>query len=125
MLTMSIRMSSATCATADLVLSIAFLSMGSVVPTPSLADPVLLRFRSALANPYGNEIDRVVLFGSGARGDARPDSDCDVAVFLKSLPDRWVELDRLADVCGSFIDDANVFSTQSPTRPRPIASTRR
>ncbi len=114
MLTMSIRMSSATCATADLVLSIAFLSMGSVVPTPSLADPVLLRFRSALADLYGDEIDRVVLFGSRARGDARPDSDWDVAVFLKSLPDRWVELDRLADLCGSFIDDANVFFDAKP-----------
>lgn len=67
MLTMSIRMSSAACATPDLVLSIALLSLGSVVPTPSLADPVLLRFRSALADLYGDEIDRVVLFGSRTR----------------------------------------------------------
>jgi predicted nucleotidyltransferase len=45
---------------------------------------------------YGNQLERVVLFGSRARGDARPDSDYDVAVFLKALPDRWAELDRLA-----------------------------
>ena len=56
--------------------------------TTRIDDPVLVRFRKALGEIYGNQIDRVVLFGSRARGDARPDSDYDVAVFLKSLPDR-------------------------------------
>jgi predicted nucleotidyltransferase len=43
-------------------------------------DPVLIRFRSALDEVYGARVERVVLFGSRARGDARPDSDYDVAV---------------------------------------------
>src|SRR5712691_2261832 len=47
------------------------------------SDPVLNRFRAALNEAYGERIERVVLFGSRARGDARPDSDYDVAVFLK------------------------------------------
>ena len=68
-------------------------------------DPVLARFRAALDEIYGNQIERVVLFGSRARGDARPDSDYDVAVFLKSLPDRWTELDRLADLGSEILDD--------------------
>src|SRR5579883_2919380 len=46
-------------------------------------DPILKRFRAALNEIYGNRIDRVVLFGSRARGDAQPDSDWDVAVFLR------------------------------------------
>lgn len=62
------------------------------------ADPVLLRFRQALAAMYGDRLERVVLFGSRARGDARPDSDYDVAVFLRDMDDRWAELDRLADL---------------------------
>ncbi|MBF0563487.1 MAG: nucleotidyltransferase domain-containing protein, partial [Alphaproteobacteria bacterium] len=61
------------------------------------ADPILTRFRAALDEIYGERIERVVLFGSRARGDARSDSDYDVAVFLKSLPDRGEELNRLAD----------------------------
>jgi predicted nucleotidyltransferase len=44
--------------------------------------PVLTRFRGALDALYEVQLERVVLFGSRARGDARPDSDYDVAVFL-------------------------------------------
>jgi uncharacterized protein len=33
-----------------------------------------------------------------ARGDAGEDSDYDVAVFLNDMPDRWRELDRLANL---------------------------
>ncbi len=46
-------------------------------------DPLLRRFRDAVAELYGPTLDRVVLFGSRARGDAREDSDYDVAVFLE------------------------------------------
>jgi hypothetical protein len=54
----------------------------SVAATTALKrDPILLRFRAALNEVYGpRNIERVVLFGSRAGGDARPDSDYDVAV---------------------------------------------
>jgi hypothetical protein len=44
-----------------------------------------------------------------APGDAHPDSDYDIAVFLKSLPDRWAELDRLADLPVKFLDETGAF----------------
>ena len=50
-------------------------------------DPVLKRYRAVLDDMYGTQIERVILFGSRARGDARLDSDYDIALFLKSLPD--------------------------------------
>ncbi len=78
-------------------------------------DPtVLARFRTALDESYGDRIERVVLFGSQARGNARPDSDYDVAVFLKDLDDRWVELDRLANLRGSFLDEMGAFLDAKP-----------
>ncbi len=61
-------------------------------------DPILLRLRAALHSIYGEQIERVVLFGSRARGDARPDSDYDVGVFLRELHSFDEEARRLADI---------------------------
>jgi predicted nucleotidyltransferase len=77
-------------------------------------DPILRRFRAALDYMYGDQLERVVLFGSRARGEARSDSDYDVAVFLKSLPDRWAELDRLADLRVRFLDETGAFFDARP-----------
>jgi predicted nucleotidyltransferase len=84
-----------------------------VTPNP-IDDPVLSRFKAALDAIYGSRIERVVLFGSRARGEAHDDSDYDVAVFLKSLGDRWQELDRLADLRVRFLDDTGVFFDAKP-----------
>ena len=77
-------------------------------------DPVLKQFRAALDEVYGARLARVILFGSWARGDQRPDSDYDVAVFLKEIPDRWAELDRLAGLRVKFIDETGAFFDAKP-----------
>jgi uncharacterized protein len=51
-------------------------------------NPALKRFRAALTEIYGDRVERVVLHGSRARGDAREDSDYDVAVFLRDYGPR-------------------------------------
>ena len=68
-------------------------------------DPTLTRLREALGRLYGDRLERVVLYGSRARGDARADSDYDVAVFLRDMDDRGAELWRLADVSSSIVDE--------------------
>ena len=72
-------------------------------------DPTLSRFRAALEEMYGDQIERVVLFGSRARDQSHAESDYDVAVFLKELPDRWAEFNRLADLRVKLIDDTGAF----------------
>jgi antitoxin ChpS len=47
----------------------------------------LSRFKRRLKARYGTRVKSVFLFGSRARGDFRPDSDADVAVFLRHLTD--------------------------------------
>ena len=87
----------------------------------AVADPILKRFRAALDEMYGEQIERVVLFGSRARGDAHADSDYDVAVFLKDLRDgdltaRWRELDRLADLGTEILHETGELVHAMPYR---------
>ena len=72
-------------------------------PTKIASLPVLRRFRAAVAEIYGDRLERVVLFGSRARGEAGADSDYDVAVFLRDMSDRAAELDRLADIATDIL----------------------
>ena len=77
-------------------------------------DPILARFRHELDTVYGPEVDRVVLFGSRARGDARPDSDYDVAVFLKHPGGLWDELGKLAHITTEIMCDTGAVISAKP-----------
>ena len=77
-------------------------------------DPVLVRFRKALDEMYGDRLERVVLFGSRARGDAHAESDYDVAVFLRDMEDRGAELYRLADLSTEIISETGEFVHAMP-----------
>src|SRR5271165_76931 len=81
-----------------------------------LADPILRRLRASLDKTYGARIERVVLFGSRARGDARPDSDYDVAVFLKEPESFWRESERLADIETDILFDTGAVINALPLR---------
>jgi predicted nucleotidyltransferase len=69
-----------------------------------VSDPVLVRFRKAVEEIYGDRLERVMLYGSRARGDARKDSDYDVAVFLRDMDDRGPVLWQLAELSTGLID---------------------
>jgi uncharacterized protein len=64
----------------------------------AMDDPVISKFRIALRSAYGPRLERAVLFGSRARGDAKPSSDYDVAVFLNHMNNRWEEFGTLAEI---------------------------
>jgi predicted nucleotidyltransferase len=86
------------------------------MPVAAINDPILRRFRAALDAIYGVRLERVVLFGSRARGDARADSDYDVAVFLRDLSDRPAELNRLADLGTDILNETVEFVHAIPYR---------
>jgi uncharacterized protein len=77
-------------------------------------DSVLNRFRAALDEAYGKRIERVVLFGSRARGEARPDSDYDVAVFLKDLDNFGQEAGRIAEIETDILYDTGAVINAIP-----------
>jgi uncharacterized protein len=80
----------------------------------AMVDPILSRFRAALDEVYGERIERVVLFGSRARGDARPDSDYDVAVFLKDLDGFGKEAGTIAEIETDILADTGVVINALP-----------
>ncbi len=79
-------------------------------------DPVLQRFRAALDEAYGKRLERAVLYGSRARGDAKPDSDYDIAVFLKNFTDFERELDVLVKIETDILDDTGAVINAMPFR---------
>lgn len=75
---------------------------------------ILTKFCAALQELYGDRIERIVLYGSRARGDARLDSDYDVAVFLKDMPDRWEAIDRIVKIEGDILDETGAVINALP-----------
>jgi predicted nucleotidyltransferase len=55
-------------------------------PSPDEVVRSLQRDVAALEQRFGADLVSVVLFGSRARGDAKPGSDIDVLVVVRGLP---------------------------------------
>jgi predicted nucleotidyltransferase len=78
------------------------------------SDPALIRFRSAVAAAYGDRLERIVLYGSRARGDYRPDSDYDIAVFIKNPGSFFEESGRLAALGTEILYDTGAVICATP-----------
>ncbi len=72
-----------------------------VLPADQAAQ--MLAYKAELEREMPGRIARVVLFGSRARGDAQPDSDYDVAVFVRDLGNRRAVLATLSDTAYEYV----------------------
>jgi predicted nucleotidyltransferase len=83
----------------------------STVDGPILK-PLSRRARSALQRPHRAR----GAVRCRARGDAREDSDYDVAVFLTGLADRWQEVDRIVPLVTDILYEDGAFIHAMPHR---------
>lgn len=67
-----------------------------------------------LKNLYGNRLQKVILFGSWARGDAHPESDIDLLVVLDTVRSPWQELRRMDDIAWRHSHENNTVVTLFP-----------
>jgi predicted nucleotidyltransferase len=79
-------------------------------------DPNLKRFRTALDQLYGDRVERLVLFGSRARGDADAGSDYDIAAFLQDPGTLAEELHRLASISTEILLETGAVISAKPFR---------
>lgn len=47
---------------------------------------------------YGDNLSRVILYGSKARGDSTPESDIDILAVLKKMGLRYDEIDKITKI---------------------------
>jgi uncharacterized protein len=88
--------------------------MNGMADQPPHNDPILTRFRTALAEVYGDRLERVVLYGSRARGNHRPDSDYDIAVFIKDGGSFYDESGQLAAITTDILEDTGAVISATP-----------
>jgi predicted nucleotidyltransferase len=74
----------------------------------------LKRFRAAVTEIYSDRVERVVLFGSRARGDAKPNSDYDIAVFIKDAGSFGDDSARLGAVGTDILLDMGAVISATP-----------
>ena len=79
------------------------------------ASEALQDFSRRLERKFGDRLEAVYLFGSRARGDHRPDSDADVAVFFKGDVPNPIALDW------EMIDDATQVLVERGLHIQPWA----
>jgi predicted nucleotidyltransferase len=70
---------------------------------------VLAQLRHYLEALYGEQLEQVVLYGSQARGDAKPDSDIDVLIVLKQPVDSAAEIERTGEFTSHLCLENNVL----------------
>ena len=70
---------------------------------------ILSKLLSQLSQHYQERLDRVILFGSYARGEATSDSDIDVLVILEEPVDATVELQQTSQLVAELCLEHNVL----------------
>jgi len=69
---------------------------------------ILAELRRQLEKLYDGRLEKIILFGSQARGDAEPDSDIDVMLVLRDPVELDVELKRVTPVTAALSLEHNV-----------------
>jgi len=83
-------------------------------------EPILQELKSRLQDLYGDRLKGLYLFGSYARGDAREDSDIDVAMVLDDFERSLPEIEYSGDVVADLDLKFECLIAAMPVRERDL-----
>jgi predicted nucleotidyltransferase len=63
---------------------------------------ILGQVKQSLINPYQEQLEAIILYGSQARKEAYIDSDIDILVVLKPNINPYQEIDRTGDIIATI-----------------------
>ncbi len=75
---------------------------------------VLLEVKQVLTELYKDQLKKVILYGSYARGEQQQDSDIDLAIILKGNIRPFKEIDRIIDQIYDIELNYNVLISVHP-----------
>ncbi len=70
---------------------------------------IITKTQQGLKKLYGQQLDKIILFGSQVRGDARPDSDIDILIVLKNSFNYSQESERISIFIAHLCLEHNVL----------------
>ena len=82
-----------------------------ITTIPSAIADVLGQLKGYLQKTYPNELEKIILFGSQARGDARIDSDIDILIVLKYPFDYYQEVKKISQFVSILCLENNLLIT--------------
>lgn len=76
--------------------------------SPDEVRQILAKVRQGLEALYGGRLRALYLYGSYARGEARPGSDLDILAVLDQVESAWIEIERTSWLCADLSLDYGV-----------------
>jgi predicted nucleotidyltransferase len=71
---------------------------------------------------YGDNLSRVILYGSKACGDAEPDSDIDILVVLRKKNSNYDEIHRITEISAPICLRYDLLLSEIPVKEDEIIS---
>jgi len=83
--------------------------------------PVLLQFKDHLVKEYGERLEKVILYGSYARGTAQEDSDIDLLIVFSEMESAFKEIDRLTEIKYGLMLEYDILLSTNPVTRETLA----
>lgn len=77
--------------------------------------PVVLQFKEELKTHYGNRLNKLILYGSYARGSQWKESDIDLLVVLNDINSEIEEIKKLAELKIDLMLKYDIYISPNPT----------